>query len=102
MRINALITLVVFLPVAAVAIVATAAGTRISRYREASREAAGRVSDALGEMFGAVLAIKVADAEDRVVDRFRTLHFPLNQRPSSSLVVRGSRSMRHLVREPQE
>ena len=30
------------------------------------------------------------------------VHFPLNQRPGSSLVVRGSRSMRHLVREPQE
>src|SRR5919199_1518158 len=73
LRVNALITATVFLPMLGVALIANLASKRIVRYRQGSREAGGRVSDALGEMFGAVQAIKVADAERPVIAHFRAL-----------------------------
>ena len=39
------------------------ASRRIERYRTASREATGQVTGFLGEVFGAVQAVKVAGAE---------------------------------------
>lgn len=74
LRIDARVTLLVFLPLAGVIGVAYAVRTRTQRYREASREATGRVSGALGEMFGAVQAVQVAGAEDRVVAHLRRLN----------------------------
>jgi ATP-binding cassette subfamily B protein len=47
---------------------------RILRYRRDAREAAGRVTDLIGEMFGAVQAVKVATAEDDVIAHFRGLN----------------------------
>lgn len=74
LRINALITLVVVVPLAAVIVMAQMARTRVERYRTASRTATGRVTGALGEMLGAVQAIKVANAERSVIAHFRTLN----------------------------
>lgn len=73
-RINWQITLVVFVPLLGVVALANAASQRFERYRQASREAAGRVTGFLGETFGGVQAIKLADAEERVVGRFRALN----------------------------
>jgi len=64
-RINPVITKAVLVPlVVIIGVVAT---------REA-REAAGRVTDLIGEMFGAVQAVKVAGAEDHVIAHFQTLN----------------------------
>lgn len=68
------ITLVVFIPLLLVVVAAERAGDRIRRYRTAAREATGRVTEAIGEMFGAVQAIKVAGAEEGVVTHFRELN----------------------------
>lgn len=57
-----------------VLLVVDRAGYRLERYRRASREAAGRVTDFLAEMLSAVLAVKVADAEEAVVRRFAALN----------------------------
>ncbi len=73
LHINALITLVVVLPLCAVTLLAHLATKRLTAYRQASREATGRVSGALGELFGAVQAIQVASAEGRMIARFRHL-----------------------------
>ena len=73
-RINWRITLVVFLPLLGVVAIANAASRRFQRYREASREAAGRVTGFLGETFGGVQAVKLADAEKRVIGRFHVLN----------------------------
>jgi ATP-binding cassette subfamily B protein len=73
-RINAFITLAVFLPLAGVAVIANIAGNRISRYRTANRAATERVTGALGEIFGSAQAIKVAHAEARVMSYFRTVN----------------------------
>lgn len=74
LRINARITLLVVLPLLAVAAAANLAMRRISAYRTASRAAVGGVTGFIGEMFGAVQAVKVAAAEDRVLGHFQTLN----------------------------
>ncbi len=72
-RINLLITLVVFLPLTLVVIAANLGMQGVHKYRESKREAAGQVTDFIGELFGAVQAIKVATAESRVATHFRAL-----------------------------
>jgi ATP-binding cassette subfamily B protein len=47
---------------------------QITATRRASRAAAGNVASFVGELFGAVLAVKVAGAEARLVGRFRALN----------------------------
>ena len=74
LRINTAITLLVFLPLALVVITAQASTTRIEKYRKASREATGRVTGLMGEMFGAVQAVQVADATVPVIEHLRKLN----------------------------
>lgn len=74
LRINATITLVVFLPLAAIVAVSQLAGPRLAEYRQASREATGRITGAIGEIFSAVQAIKVANAETHVIEHFGALN----------------------------
>ncbi|MFN8501257.1 ABC transporter ATP-binding protein [Kouleothrix sp.] len=73
LRVDALITLVVFVPMIGIVAVTHLAGTRINAYRKASRASTGRVTGFIGELFGAAQAIKVADAERHVVAHFRAL-----------------------------
>jgi ATP-binding cassette, subfamily B, bacterial len=74
LRIDAVITLLVFLPLAAVVAVVNRARTNLDRYRRASREATGDVTGYIGETMGAVQAIQVASAESHIVEHFRTLN----------------------------
>jgi len=74
LRINTAITLWVFLPLVLVIIAAQAATTRIEEYRRTGREATGRVTGLLGEMFGAVQAVQVADATIPVIAQLRRLN----------------------------
>ena len=73
-RTSAAMTFGVFVPIVIVVIIVNLARGRIQRYRKESREATGGVTGFIGEMFGAVEAIKVADAEERVLDRFDVLN----------------------------
>ena len=73
-RISPLVMLVVFLPLLVIAGVATVAGRRITRYREASRVATGEVTSFIGELFRTVESIKVANAESRVIDQFQQVN----------------------------
>ncbi len=73
-RINWFITLVVFLPLLGVVVIANAASRRFQKYRQATRRAAGRVTGFLGETFSGVQAVKLAHAEKRVIGRFRALN----------------------------
>ncbi|HET8627561.1 MAG TPA: ABC transporter ATP-binding protein [Thermomicrobiales bacterium] len=67
------VTLGVFPPMVAAALVARRAGERLGAYHAATRAATGQVAAALGELFGAVEAIKVAGAEERAMARLRPL-----------------------------
>ena len=69
-RIDALMTFGVFVPIFFVVVIVNMVRGRIQRYRKESREAAGDVTGFIGEMFGAAEAIKVANAEERVLGRF--------------------------------
>ena len=73
-RISAVMTFGVFVPIVIVVVIVNLVRGRVQRYRKESREAAGGVTGFIGEMFGAVEAIKVADAEERVLDRFDVLN----------------------------
>ncbi|WP_426453250.1 ABC transporter ATP-binding protein [Paenibacillus sp. S-38] len=72
-RINAEMTLWVFLPLVLVVTVAQLSTAMLQKYRAASREATSQVTGAISEMFSTVQSIQVAGAEDRVIRRFKEL-----------------------------
>lgn len=74
LRIDWMIALIVFIPFVALLLFTRGIGGAMKRFRQRNREATGRVTDHIGEMFGAVQAIKVAGAEASVVDHFTTLN----------------------------
>jgi ATP-binding cassette subfamily B protein len=74
LTVNARLTLLVFLPLALVVAITQSLSSRIEKYRVASRQATGRVTGAIGEIFSAAQAIQVAGAETHVVDYFHSLN----------------------------
>jgi ATP-binding cassette subfamily B protein len=74
MRINSRITLIVFLPLAIVIVIANLAMKGFGKYRKASRKATGIVVGYIGELFGAAQAVKVATAEPRMIAHLRELN----------------------------
>jgi ABC-type multidrug transport system fused ATPase/permease subunit len=74
LRINALIATLVYVPFVALLLATNLGGGWLKRLRQANREATGRITDFIGELFAAVQAIKVASAEGTVVARFRRLN----------------------------
>ena len=74
LRINATMTWVAFTPLLLIGLVASLATDRIQRYRMAARRASGIVTGFIAETFGSVQAVKVANAEDHVVDHFENLN----------------------------
>jgi ATP-binding cassette subfamily B protein len=72
-RVNLAITLVAALPLLGVIAVSRFALGRVVRYRQASAEAGSLVTGFLGEILGAVQAVKVADAEQDVIAHFATI-----------------------------
>ncbi|GAB4238690.1 MAG: hypothetical protein Kow00121_65520 [Elainellaceae cyanobacterium] len=71
LSVNSQITLLVFLPLALIAIILQPIGDRLKRYRRASRQATQQVTSMVGEMFSAVQAIKVANAEASILASLR-------------------------------
>ena len=74
LTINPNITGIAFIPFIIVGIIANSATERIERYRRASRKASGIVTGFIGEFFGAVQAVKVATAEESVLDHFNEIN----------------------------
>ena len=73
-QISAVAAIAVFVPLLAVTMIVHLMRSRIRRYREAAREAAGGVTGFIGEMFGMVETIKVSNAESRVIDEFHRVN----------------------------
>lgn len=73
-RTDALLTLVVVAPLVAAFGITRVLADRIRRVRRADREATARVTGLLGDLFSAVLAVKVVGAEDRAVRRLAALN----------------------------
>jgi ATP-binding cassette subfamily B protein len=74
LTIDARLTLLVFVPLALVVAIVQSLSSRIQKYRVVSRQATGRVTGAIGEIFSAVQAIQVAGAEKHAVDYSHTLN----------------------------
>ena len=72
--VSPLLTVVALAPLLCIVILAQFMSGRIRRYRRASREATGTVTGFIGELFGAVLAVKVGRAEQNVVRQFDALN----------------------------
>lgn len=73
-RINLTITLVIFIPLLIGVVATRMAWGQMLKQGRASRLAGGAVSGFLGEIFGSVQAVKVANAEPDVIDHFETLN----------------------------
>ena len=100
-RINLPITLVVFTPLVGVVVVFNLTMRRIQKYRRANREATGEVTGFIGEMFASAQAIKVATAEEHMIDRFEDLNdarqtVTLKDRMLNQLLVSVFRNVVHL------
>ena len=74
LRISPTITFAVFLPLLAVIGIVQAARTRIVLYRQSNRVRTANVTGFIADVFEAVQTVQVANAEDRVVQRFRDLN----------------------------
>jgi ATP-binding cassette, subfamily B, bacterial len=72
-RINLAITLVIFVPLLVIMFITRLAWDRILRYRREAEQAGDAVAGFLGEIFGAVQAVKVANAEQGVAEHFSRL-----------------------------
>lgn len=73
-RISPSVTVMALIPLIFVAVIANIAARRIEHYRRASRQATGNVTGFIGEFFGAVQAVKVANAEKNVIQHFHRLN----------------------------
>ena len=73
-RINPTITALAIVPFLVVGLIAGASTQRIDEYRRASRRATGIVTGFIAEFFGAVQAVKVATAEEGVIQHFNELN----------------------------
>jgi ATP-binding cassette subfamily B protein len=74
LSINVTITLAVCMPLIAIVAIVNIAGQRIKKRRSENRKATGEVTGFLGELFGAVQAVKVANAEEKVIGHFGDLN----------------------------
>jgi ATP-binding cassette, subfamily B, bacterial len=74
LSIHPLITVIVTLPIVGMVVLGTLMGERIRSYRKTAREATSRVTEFVGQIFGAVQAVKVACAEEAVVSHFQRLN----------------------------
>lgn len=74
LSINVKITLLVFTPLVLVVGIVQLLSTKLKKYRKDAREATGSVTGAMGEIFSAVQAIKVAGEEDHVLDYLEKLN----------------------------
>ena len=74
LQISVPVTLGTFVPLLVVVGIAQQLGERAKRYRKASREATSQVTGMIADMFNSTQALKVANAEARVIDRFRDIN----------------------------
>jgi len=83
--INWRITAYVVIPMIFVLFIANLTTRRIEDLRVKFREASGRVSGFIAEGFGAVQAVKIAGAEDRLIDYFKSVN---DKRRNAGLIDR--------------
>jgi ATP-binding cassette, subfamily B, bacterial len=88
-RINLTITLVIFLPLVVIMIFTRLAWGKILQYARANGQTSDAVAGFLGEIFGAVQAVKVANAERGVAEHFHGLSEARRKAALQEQVFRG-------------
>ena len=73
-RISVRVTVIAYVPFVILVLVGNWAMKNVEKYRERSRKAAGKVTDFIGEIYGAAQAVKVATAEENSLKRFERLN----------------------------
>jgi ATP-binding cassette subfamily B protein len=73
-RINAMVTLGTFIPLTIIIIFSRMLSRRVEKIRKDSREATSQVTAVIADMFNGTQAIKVGNAEQRIVAYFRELN----------------------------
>jgi ATP-binding cassette subfamily B protein len=68
------VTFFAFLPLVIILVGVNLLNNRIRNYRKANQESIGQVTGLLGELFGAVQAVKVAGAEEQVVAHLQRIN----------------------------
>jgi ABC-type multidrug transport system fused ATPase/permease subunit len=68
------VTAIILIPMILIIIIVQSMSNRIRNYRKERRRAAGRVTGYIGELFGAIQAVKVTNSEEPVLDRFEALN----------------------------
>ncbi len=71
---NAPVTLLLLIPLVVVLAIANRAERQVGRLRQASREATGKVTGFIGEMFSALPSVQANSAEGHVLARFREIN----------------------------
>ncbi|HEX6383412.1 MAG TPA: ABC transporter ATP-binding protein, partial [Anaerolineae bacterium] len=74
LQISPLVTLGTFLPLTVIVFVAQRLGYLVKKYRQVSREATSQVTGIIADMFNATQAIKVGNAEERIIRHFEKLN----------------------------
>lgn len=74
LRISVRVTVLAYLPFVILILVGNWAMKNVEKFRERNRKAAGKVTDFIGEIYGAAQAVKVATAEANVLKRFEHLN----------------------------
>ncbi len=73
-HISPLVTLGTFVPLAVIIVSAQRLSAPARRYRRASRQATSEVTGMIADMFHATQAVKVANAEEHILRRFRRIN----------------------------
>jgi ATP-binding cassette subfamily B protein len=68
------VTLGTFVPLAIIIVISRQLSSRAEKIREESREATSQVTGVIADMFNGTQALKVGNAEERIVDYFRDLN----------------------------
>ncbi|MCA9984435.1 MAG: ABC transporter ATP-binding protein [Anaerolineales bacterium] len=83
------ITLGTFAPLALVVFIANRLTGRAKQYRAAQRQATTHVTSLIADMFGATQAIKVANAENRLISHFEVLNNQRRQAMVRDKMIQG-------------
>ncbi|MHA2250065.1 MAG: ABC transporter ATP-binding protein [Candidatus Kariarchaeaceae archaeon] len=73
-QINSFVTFVVFIPFVIIVGIINFSRGKLTLYRKAARKAAGKVTGNIGEVYGSIQAIKVASADNNVLENFRVIN----------------------------
>lgn len=78
--VNPRLTLLVFLPISAIAIVIQQAEKRLKKYYRSGCQSTQKVTGLIGEIFASVQAIQVASAENYILNNFQKLNQKRHQK----------------------